>query len=136
MKKNNFSRRAFLSTGALVATGAAAAGMNIKGFNDLDPQEVNEENLEASSYNSETGHSSWTDAVHAGERSENSSYPIFQGTTNPNYTRDGNPTIDSVEEKIATLEGAEYGVAAACGMAAISQTLPIHVYPPVDRRTW
>jgi methionine-gamma-lyase len=123
MKKNNFSRRAFLSTGALVATGAAAAGMNIKGFNDLDPQEVSEENLQASSYSSETGHSSWTDAVHAGERSENSSYPIYQGTTNPNYSRDGNPTIDSVEEKIATLEGAEYGVAAACGMAAISQTL-------------
>ncbi len=126
-KENNVSRRAFLSTGAIVATGAAAAGLNIKDPDELSQPEVIQEELQASTYKSKTGHSSWTDAVHAGERSENSSYPIYQGTTNPQYSRDGNPTINSVEEKIATLEGAEHGVAAACGMAAISQTLLTHL---------
>ncbi len=125
-KENNLSRRAFLSTGAVVVTGTAV-GFNINDTNEADLLSVNEDNLQASTYNSETGHSSWTDAVHAGERSENSSYPIYQGTTNPAYTRDGNPTINSVEEKIAMLEGAEHGVAAACGMAAISQTLLTHL---------
>ena len=116
-KDNSLSRRAFLSTGAVVATGAAAAGVNITNPDEPGQAEGVKENLQASTYNSKSGHSSWTDAVHAGERSENSSYPIYQGTTNPAYTRDGNPTIDSVEEKISTLEGAEIGVAAACGMA-------------------
>jgi methionine-gamma-lyase len=126
-KESNLSRRAFLSTGAVVATGAAASGFNIKDSNEAGLPSVNEEELQASTYNSKTGHSSWTDAVHAGEKSSNSSFPIYQGTTNPGYTRDGNPTIDSVEDKIATLEGAKHGVAAACGMAAISQTLLTHL---------
>ena len=126
-KDNNLSRRAFLSTGAVVATGAAAAGVSIANPDEPGQAEEVKENLQASTYNSKSGHSAWTDAVHAGERSENSSYPIYQGTTNPAYTRDGNPTIDSVEEKIAMLEGAEIGVAAACGMAAISQTLLTHL---------
>ncbi len=126
-KDNNLSRRAFLSTGAVVATGAATAGVRISNPDEPGQPEEVKENLQASTYNSESGHSSWTDAVHAGERSENSSYPIYQGTTNPGYTRDGNPTINSVEEKISTLEGAEIGVAAACGMAAISQTLLTHL---------
>jgi methionine-gamma-lyase len=124
MKKDkNVSRRAFLSSGAVVATGVATAGIHVKDSNEANHLAENEGTLQASSYESKSGHSAWTDAVHAGERSENSSYPICQGTTNPQYSRDGNPTIDSVEEKISTLEGAEYGVAAACGMAAISQTL-------------
>jgi methionine-gamma-lyase len=83
----------------------------------------NQKNLLASTYKSKAGNSVTTDAVHAGESKENSSFPIYQGTSNPNYTRDSNPTIETVEKKIATLEGAESGVAAASGTAAISQTL-------------
>lgn len=39
------------------------------------------------------------------------------------YTRLGNPTITELENKIAALEGAEAGLAATSGMAAISTTL-------------
>jgi len=95
---------------------------------DLAPEQATPgEDLLASSYMSESGKGVFTEAVHAGEHPDSSSYPIYQGTTNPQYTRDGNPTIDSVEEKICALEGAEYGVACACGMAAISQTLLTHL---------
>jgi hypothetical protein len=82
-KESNVSRRAFLSTGAIVATGAAAAGLNIKDSNEVVQPEGIEENLQASSYKSQTDHSFWTDAVHSGESRENSSYPIYKGTTNP-----------------------------------------------------
>ena len=39
------------------------------------------------------------------------------------YTRDGNPTVRSLEVKLAALEGAEEAVACASGMAGISATL-------------
>jgi hypothetical protein len=39
------------------------------------------------------------------------------------YTRDGNPTVRSLEVKLAALEGAEEVVACASGMAGISATL-------------
>lgn len=39
------------------------------------------------------------------------------------YTRDGNPTLDLAEKKIAALEGAEDAVVTSSGMAAISSTL-------------
>lgn len=39
------------------------------------------------------------------------------------YARDGNPTVRSLEVKLAALEGAEDAVACASGMAAISATL-------------
>jgi methionine-gamma-lyase len=107
------STSAAAATAGLTATGVAAA-------NDDEPLE----NALTSTYRSYAGRDVTTDAVHAGEDSGCSSYPIHQGTTNRgHYSRDGNPTIDSVEVKIKQLEGAEFGVAAACGMAAISQTL-------------
>lgn len=63
-------------------------------------------------------------AIHAGEDSDCSVYPIYQGSNNHSiYSRNSNPTVASVEVKIAELEGAEQGVATACGMAAISTTL-------------
>ena len=39
------------------------------------------------------------------------------------YSRNGNPTIRNVEEKLARLEGAEDGVLFASGMAAVTATL-------------
>ncbi len=54
------------------------------------------------------------------------SYQAFtQGTTRdvPIYTRYGSPSQWAVQEKIATLEGAESAVACASGMAAIYATL-------------
>src|SRR5690625_906770 len=39
------------------------------------------------------------------------------------YTRIGNPTIDVLEDRIATLEGAESGLAFSSGMGAISAVL-------------
>ena len=39
------------------------------------------------------------------------------------YSRMGNPTVRALEEKIASLEGAEMAVAAASGMAAISTAM-------------
>ncbi len=119
------SRRTFLSTSAAAAT----AGLATSGFAEEKrgvPEGTGKtsDNLLASTYKSYSGHDVTSDAVHAGEDSGSSSYPIYQGTTNRGrYTRDGNPTIDSVEVKTKQLEGAEFGVAAACGMAAISQTL-------------
>lgn len=117
------SRRKFLSTGAVAATGIVTTGFATKSSEEIEKVVDCDHDLVAGTYNSKSGHDVTTDAVHAGERKNESSYPIYQGTTNPQYTRDGNPTINSVEEKLAILEGAEYAVAAACGMAAISQTL-------------
>ncbi len=86
-----------------------------------------------------------TRAIHAGEESDPATgahgVPIYQNTTfalgtmerfqdfwdgAPNawgYTRDGNPTVDHLERKVADLEGAERCIAAASGMGAISATL-------------
>ena len=86
-----------------------------------------------------------TRAIHAGEEPDPTTgahgVPIYQNSTFalgtmerfqefwdgvPNawgYTRDGNPTVDHLERKVANLEGAESCVAAASGMGAISATL-------------
>ncbi len=83
-----------------------------------------------------------TRCVHAGEHADPATgavgTPIFQNTTylfpDPThpvpkgarhgdyyiYTRFNNPTIEAVEAKVASLEGAEAAVAFASGMAAIS----------------
>jgi methionine-gamma-lyase len=119
------SRRTFLSTSAVAATaGLARTGLAAEKREGPGGEGRTPGNLLASTYKSYSGHDVTSDAVHAGEDSGSSSYPIYQGTTNRGrYSRDSNPTIDSVEVKIKHLEGAEFGVAAACGMAAISQTL-------------
>ena len=86
-----------------------------------------------------------TRCVHAGEADDPTTgahgVPIYQNTTysfrsydeladfrqgrRPHfvYTRDGNPTVRSLEVKLAALEGAESAVACASGMAGISATL-------------
>jgi methionine-gamma-lyase len=82
-----------------------------------------------------------TTAVHAGEpKGRDVAAPIHVATTfsynsadhaahtfasedAPIYTRWNNPTIDVLGEKVAALEGAEAGLAAASGMAAISCAL-------------
>jgi len=65
-----------------------------------------------------------TRAVHAGESPASPAFPIFQGnTTDGRYIRAKNPTVEAVEEKIRSLEGAAMAVASASGMAAVSQTL-------------
>ncbi|MHC4563579.1 MAG: trans-sulfuration enzyme family protein [Planctomycetota bacterium] len=56
--------------------------------------------------------------------SDRSAVPIYMGTTNQGeYTRDFNPTIDVLEKAICALDGGVTAVAAASGMAAITQTL-------------
>jgi len=119
------SRRTFFSTSAVAATaGLAARGVAAEKSNGTGDGGRMPRNVRTSTYKSYSGRDVTSDAVHAGEDSGCSSYPMYQGTTNGGrYTRDGNPTIDSVEVKIKQLEGAAFGVAAACGMAAISQTL-------------
>ncbi len=86
-----------------------------------------------------------TRAIHAGEEPDPLTgahgVPIYQNTTfalgtmerfqdfwdgAPNawgYTRDGNPTVDHLERKVADLEGAERCAAAASGMVVISAVL-------------
>lgn len=39
------------------------------------------------------------------------------------YSRLGNPTVSALEERIAALEGGEWGLAFSSGMAAISAVL-------------
>jgi methionine-gamma-lyase len=119
------SRRAFLSAGAIAATAGLTAGdLAAEQSEGPDGGDKAPDSVLASTYKSHFGRDVTSDAVHAGEDSGCSSYPIYQGTTNRGrYARDGSPTIDSVEVKVKQLEGAEFGIAAACGMAAISQTL-------------
>jgi len=127
-KDSNVSRRAFLSTTAVAAT----AGLATTGLAAEKPEDAGKkpETLLAPTYKSYAGHDVTSDAVRAGEDSGSSSYPIYQGTTNRGaYTRGSNPTINSIEVKIKHLEGAEFGVATACGMAAISQTLLTFLKP-------
>ena len=71
-----------------------------------------------------TENSFGTTAVHAAKHDEYSSMPIYMAATSQHfYTRGGNPSIDALEQGLADLEGGTYAVAAACGMAAITQTL-------------
>lgn len=65
-----------------------------------------------------------TDAIHAGEAEHASSTPISLGATSDAvYYRTGNPTLAAFEAKAAALDNGTHGVSAACGMAAVSQTL-------------
>ncbi len=65
-----------------------------------------------------------TTSIHAGEVDYASSTPIHQGATvDGQYYRSGNPTCAAFEEKVRALEGGTRSVSAACGMAAISQTM-------------
>src|SRR5699024_10360526 len=86
-----------------------------------------------------------TDAIHAGydakEMLGSLSVPMFQTSTfefqssthgekcfsgeadGYIYSRLGNPTVKALEEKIATLEGGERGLAFSSGMGAISAVL-------------
>ena len=65
-----------------------------------------------------------TASIHAGEADYASSTPIHHGATvNAVYYRSGNPTCAAFEEKACTLDGGTRSISAACGMAAICQTL-------------
>ena len=85
-----------------------------------------------------------TDAIHAGYEPDKLygpiNTPIYASTTfaqddlavtrnGYEYTRVGNPTITALEDTVAALEGAEYAVAFASGMAAIDSVLRILLKP-------
>jgi cystathionine beta-lyase/cystathionine gamma-synthase len=86
-----------------------------------------------------------TRAIHKGQEPDPATgsviIPIYQTSTYAQdevgvnkgyeYSRTGNPTRDSLERCLASLEGAEHGVAFASGMAA-STTL-MHLVAPGDR---
>jgi len=71
--------------------------------------------------------------IHEGEREIEGavSFPIFATSTfkfpmdgaKYVYSRSGNPTVEVVEKKVASLEGFDKGVAFSSGMAAISTTI-------------
>ena len=83
-----------------------------------------------------------TVAVHAGDRKRTGSFvpvttPIYAASSffyeqmetldrvfgdeipGQNYTRYGNPTTNALEEQVAALEGGEWALACASGMAAL-----------------
>jgi len=123
------SRREFVRAGA-VAGVAGIGALTAQQSGSAHGGSTSNTGCLTSTYKSRFGHDIWSDAVHAAEDSDCSSYPIYQGTTNHGlYTRDSNPTIDSVEVKLKHLEGAEAAVATACGMAAISQALLAFLRP-------
>lgn len=78
-----------------------------------------------------------TDAIHAGQEPDPDTgavmTPIFQTSTfaqdepgvhkGYEYSRSGNPTRTALERNLATLEGAQFGLAYASGLAAISNIL-------------
>lgn len=71
--------------------------------------------------------------IHEGEREIEGAviFPIFATSTfkfpmegaKYVYSRSGNPTVEVVEKKVASLEGFEKGIAFSSGMAAISTTI-------------
>ncbi len=119
----DITRRKFFAGGTAAAVGALAIGR----ANAAAASEANRDAdtpLLAETFESPWGRGFASDAVRAGEDSDCSAYPIYQGTTNHGqYTRGSNPTINSIEVKIKSLEGGEWAVATASGMAAISHTL-------------
>ncbi len=132
MEKNlEISRRKFLGSGTLAAAaGLAGVGLDTTEANADVISENEAGTLQAPTYKSIAGRDMTSDAVHAGDLPDYSSVPIYQGTTNHGqYTADSNPTIQAVEDKINQLEGAEFGVATACGMAAISHSLLAFLKP-------
>ena len=79
-----------------------------------------------------------TAAIHAGYEPDNLygpiNTPIYASTTctqdglarlrgGYEYTRVGNPTITALEKTVAVLEGSDYAVAFASGMAAVDTCL-------------
>ena len=65
-----------------------------------------------------------TEVVRAANVDDSSSVPIYLAVTNKGeYTRDWNPTLAVLEEAMAKLERGKAAIAAASGMAAITQTL-------------
>ncbi|WP_257160212.1 cystathionine gamma-synthase [Corynebacterium cystitidis] len=85
-----------------------------------------------------------TDSIHAGYQPDSLygsiNVPIYASTTfqqdglaelrnGYEYTRVGNPTITALEKTVAALEGSEYAVAYASGMAAIDTVLRILMKP-------
>ncbi|PAT14566.1 MULTISPECIES: cystathionine gamma-synthase [unclassified Corynebacterium] len=85
-----------------------------------------------------------TDSIHAGYEPDSLygpiNAPIYASTTfaqdglaklrgGYEYTRVGNPTVTALEKTVAALEGADYGVAFASGMAAIDSLLRILLKP-------
>ena len=65
-----------------------------------------------------------TRAIHAGRDPAFASMPIYMASTSAGgYTRGGNPTIDALEQSIASLEGGAGAIATACGMSAVTQVL-------------
>lgn len=85
-----------------------------------------------------------TDSIHAGYEPDSLygpiNTPIYASTTfaqdglaklrgGYEYTRVGNPTVTALEKTVAALEGADYGVAFASGMAAIDSLLRILLKP-------
>lgn len=80
-----------------------------------------------------------TNAIHAGQAPDPATgaimTPIFQTSTfaqeepgvhqGYEYARTGNPTRAALEQNLAALEGAEYGLAYASGLAAISNILAL-----------
>jgi len=85
----------------------------------------------------ERGYRFSTLAIHAGQPSDPTTgavtFPIYQTSTfqqeEPGvhkgfcYSRTGNPTRQALEENLATLEGARYGLAFASGLAAVNTVL-------------
>ena len=77
-------------------------------------------------------HDFTTRSIHGGRYAESSAVPIFQGINAPlhdgvEYVSAvggvGGPTIESMEQLVADLEGAEWSIATPSGMAAISHVL-------------
>ena len=82
------SRRMFLGTGAAATVGLATAGVAAAKPENAVAAGRKADTLLAPTYKSHFGHDVTSDAVHAGENSNCSSYPIYQGTTNGGaYTR-------------------------------------------------
>lgn len=64
-----------------------------------------------------------TKSIYAGRDPSCSSMPIYMANTGEGfYSRQQNPTTDALETCVASLEGAEYAVSAACGVSAVTQT--------------
>ena len=103
-KKSKVSRRSFLGTSAVLATGMVTPAVAAKNPGDAELFMKSQDDLLASTFESQTGKGVSTDAVHAGEHREYSLYPIYQGTTNPAYSRDSNPTIERLKKKYVSLK--------------------------------
>jgi len=74
-----------------------------------------------------------TRAIHLAKPDDASAHAISMGVTNRGaYARQTNPVVDALEEAIAALEGGVGAIAAASGMAAVSQTL-LGLLPPGGR---